>query len=146
MRWKYWIHHTWPEERTGWAEAFVRPDDPTYAGQSLWVTIDCLGEPPDENPKSTLSERYEDLRTWLGDHPYRVTESGEMGDADLVVNALDFTKAEFLEWVKVWLRAKGLPATELVPALLEEFAGTHPHADLLAHLVQQYPISKEHEP
>lgn len=146
MRWKYWIHHTWPDERTSWAEAFVRPDDPTYAGQSLWVTIDCLGEPPVESPKSTLRERYDESCNWLGDHPYRVAESEEMGDADLVVNALDFTKAEFLDWVKVWLRAKGLPAAELVPAPLEEFEGTNPQADFLAHLVKQYPASKEHEP
>lgn len=136
MTWKYRIMHSWPAERTQWAEAFVRPDDPAYGGQSLWVTIDCLGERVAEAEEPN---RYDELRAWLGDRPFRVAENREMGDSDLVVNARDFTEAEFLEWIKVWLRAKGLAVTRLVAAPLEEFAGTHPHADLLAHLTQRYP-------
>ena len=121
MRWKYRLHHTWaPDERMDWAEAFVRPHDPTYTGASLWVTIDCA--------------RDEKLRAWLGNHPYRVPEEGEAGDSDLVVNARDFSKPEFLHWVEVWLRAKGLDASGLVEAPLSDFAGTHPHADFLIRL------------
>lgn len=114
----------------------MRPSDRTHVDQSLWVTIDCLGGPPDENTKSTLRAQYEDRRTWLGDRSCRVAESGELNDIDLVVKVCDFTKAEFLEWVKVWLRAKGLAATELIPAPPEEFTGTHPHADLLTRLTR----------
>ena len=135
MTWKYRLLHTWPEERTPWAEAFVRPDDPAYQGQSLWVTIDCLGDP---SPEVAEASRPEELRVWVGDRAYRVADNGEMGDSDLVVNARDFTQAEFVEWIKVWLHAKGLSVTNLVAAPLEEFAGTHPHADLLAHLTQRY--------
>ena len=112
MNWKYFIHHTWPEERTEWAEAFVRPDDPAYTGDSLWVTIDCRD---------------------LGREPFRVVDRQD-DDADLLVNARDFTRAEFLEWMKVWLRAKGFTVTDLVPAALEEFVGTHAHADFLFRL------------
>jgi hypothetical protein len=103
VRWKYWIHHTWPEPRTQWAEAFVRPDDPNYTGESLWVTIDAAGH-------------------------------ADAGDSDFVIDAPDFTQAEFLDGIKAWLRAKGLAASELVPARLEDFAGTHPHADFLIQL------------
>ena len=95
MKWKYWIHHTWPEERTQWAEALVRPEDPTYTGESLRVTIDCVETAP-AAPTSTLDEESETHRQWLGDRPYRVADNGEAGDADLVVNARDFTKPEFL--------------------------------------------------
>lgn len=138
MRWKYCIHHEWPEERTTWAEAFVRPDDPAYTGQSLWVTIDCIGEFP-AGTRSASSEEHETLRNWLGDRPYRVAENGEQGDTDLLVNATDFTQAQFVDWTKVWLNDKRLAATELISAPMKEFEGTHSHADLLAHLIKQDP-------
>jgi hypothetical protein len=135
VRWKYWIHHAWPEERTQWAEAFVRPEDPTYTGDSLWVTIDCV-ETAQGKTNSALDEESENLRQWLGDRPYRVAANGEAGDADLVVKARDFTRSEFLGWVEVWLRAKGFAVTELVHAPLSDFASTHPHADFLIRLVE----------
>jgi hypothetical protein len=135
MRWKYCIHHTWPEERTEWAEAFVRPDDDTSPAHSLWVTIDCLGSASDAS--DSANEERETLRRWLGDRPYAVPENGEAGDSDLVVNARDFTKAEFLDWIGVWLRAKGFTVSALVPAPLDEFAGTHAHADVLIALMKK---------
>jgi hypothetical protein len=138
VRWKYWIHHEWPEERTPWAEAFVRPDDPTYSGESLWVTIDCVETTPAAMTDST-DERSETLRRWLGDRPYRVADNGEAGDTDLVIQARDFSKCEFLGWVQVWLRSKGFTVTELVHAPLSDFAGTHPHADVLLRLTQRQP-------
>jgi hypothetical protein len=101
----------------------------------LWVTIDCV-EAPTETTNSVRDEESERLRQWLGERPYRVADNGEAGDADLVVRARDFTKPEFLSWVEVWLRAKGFTVTELVEAPLSDFAGTHPHADLLIRLVQ----------
>lgn len=110
----------------------MRPADPTYTGESLWVTIDCV-----DTATASHSSSEDDsgtLRLWLGDRPYRVAENGEAGDTDLVVNAPDFTKDEFLGWVEVWLRAKGFPVTELVDAPLSEFAGTHRHADFLIQL------------
>jgi len=134
VTWKYWIHHAWPEERTQWAEAFVRPADPTYAGESLWVTIDCVDTAATTPP--TPEKDSETLRLWLCDRPYRVAENGEAGDTDLAVNARDFTRSEFLGWVEVWLRAKGFTVTELVHAPLSDFAGTHPHADFLIRLTQ----------
>jgi len=136
VRWKYSIHHTWPDERTRWAEAFVRPEDPTYTGESLWVTIDCVETVTGTATNPMLDEESEKLRQWLGDRPYRVADGGEAGDSDLVVNASNFTKPEFLRWVEVWLRAKGHTVTELVHAPLSDFAGTHPHADFLIRLSQ----------
>jgi hypothetical protein len=130
VTWKYCLHHTWPDGPRGWAEAFVRPDDPSSA-ESLWVTIDCVGAVEEE------SQRSQRLHAWLGDRPYRVAEDGEAGDSDVIVNAAEFTQAEFLEWVKVWLRAKGFDVTDLVAAPLEEFAGTHSHADLLVQLTRR---------
>lgn len=135
MRWKYCIHHTWPEERTDWAEAFVRPDDDKPVPESLWVTIDCLG--PAFDASASADEDGAMLRRWLGGRPYAVAEHGEAGDSDLVVNARDFTKAEFLGWIEVWLRAKGFTVSELVPAPLDEFAGTHAHADMLIAIVKK---------
>jgi hypothetical protein len=132
MRWTYCIHHAWPEERTEWAEAFVRPDD---AGESLWVSIDCLGSAFDASASADEGEAM--LRRWLGDRPYAVPEHGEAGDSDLVVNARDFTKNEFLNWIEVWLGAKGFTVSELVPVPLDEFAGTHPHADMLIALTKK---------
>jgi hypothetical protein len=102
----------------------------------LWVTIDCVEPAPGTTTNPTLDEEPESLRHWLGDRPYRVADNGEAGDADLVVRARDFTKPEFLGWVEVWLRAKGLKVTELVHAPQSDFAGTHAHADLLIRLAQ----------
>ena len=62
-----------------------------------------------------------------------------MGDSSMVVPTRDFTRAEFLEWVKVWLREQGLPVTDLVSAPLEELSETHPHADLLKTLADKFP-------
>jgi hypothetical protein len=67
MRWKYWIHHTWPDERTRWAEAFVRPEDPNSTGESLWLTIDCVETVAGTGTNSMLDEESEKLRQWLGD-------------------------------------------------------------------------------
>lgn len=110
----------------------MRPADPTYAGESLWVTIDCV-DTAAASPSSSEDDS-ETLRLWLGDRPYRVADDGQVGDTDLAVNAPDFTKAEFRSWVEVWLRAKGFPVTDLVDAPLSEFAGTHRHADFLIQL------------
>jgi hypothetical protein len=101
----------------------------------LWVTIDCM-ETASGTTNTAFDEESESVRQWLGDRPYRVADNGEAGDADLVVNARDFTRPEFLGWVEVWLRAKGFTVTELVHAPLSEFAGTHPHADVLIRLIQ----------
>lgn len=108
MKWKYSFHHAWDENRTDWAEAFVRPNDADDTVASLWVTVVCA-------PADSSFGR-EDI------------------DADLVVDARDFTQSEFLHYVTVWLREQGMTVTELVPATLEDFAGTHAHADFLIHL------------
>jgi hypothetical protein len=84
------------------------------------VTIDCVEAASGTTTNPALDEE----------------SDGEAGDADLVVNARDFTMPEFLGWVEVWLRAKGFAVTELVHAPLSDFASTHPHADFLIRLVE----------
>ena len=145
MNWIYYIHHEWPEgERMRWAELFILPDDPSYDGQALWVTIDCVGETPSDNSDTDLVEWYQKAQEKLGDSAFRlIDESDDMGDTNMVVATSDFSKDEFLNWVKTWTKATGLPIANLTPAPLDEFTGRHEHADFLRTLQKMYGSSAE---
>jgi hypothetical protein len=138
MKWKYWLYgKNWNEERRPWAEVFVRPQDPDYRGEPLWVTILCVGS-LGGNEGGPLSEWHSRLVDWLGGRPYRINMSGEIGLSDLYVRGSDFTRDEFLGWVMVWLRDGGLPVTELVEAPLAEVLGTDHCEDPLKALIDRY--------
>jgi hypothetical protein len=140
MKWRYYIHHEWPDgERRKWAELFILPDDSSYDGEALWVTIDCVGEAPGDDSDEDTIKRYQKAQKKLGDSSYCIiTEADDMGDTNMIVAASNFSKDEFLEWVKVWIKAQGLPVSELISAPLEQFIGRHQHADFLHALIKKY--------
>jgi len=135
MNWRYYIPHDWPESgRTTWEDIFILPDDPSYSGEALWLTINCLGEPPGENSGVEPSE-WAEAAAMLGDAPYRVSDEADGPGIDMIVRGVDFSEGEFLEWVKEWLRVKGIAVSELVPAPLEDFAGRLSQADFILRLI-----------
>jgi len=137
MNWKYWIMHKWTDERIRWGEAFILPEDTEYDGDALWITIDCIGTPDDHVGHQEIAW-YEEAKTKLGSKPYCLCYSDELGDTDLLVNARDFTKGEFLYWIKVWLLEQGINADKLISASLDDFLGRHEHADFMYRIIQRY--------
>jgi hypothetical protein len=124
--WKYFIPHIWEGERQVWEDVYLLPVGGRYDGQALWLTIDALGKAEDSAVGAIdVDDRAEALRK-LGDRSYHIDGT------DMLVRQEDFTKAEMLEWVRVWLRDNGLPVSELIEAPLEEFQGRAQHADLIA--------------
>jgi hypothetical protein len=143
MNWKYWIMHKWTDERFRWGEAFILPDDPEYDGDALWITIDCIGTPEDHISHEEIVW-YEEAKTMLGNSPYYLCASDELGDTDLLVNAKDFTKDDFLNWILIWLQEQGIKADNLIGAPLDDFLGRHEHADFLNEIIQQYGKNQDH--
>ncbi len=138
MNWKYRLIHEWPEgERTIWAELFLLPDDPNYEGEALWVTIDCVGENHGEDERDI--RWYKKAQEKLGNLSYKIiTEEDNMGDTNMIIAASDFSKDEFLQWVKTWIRSQGLPVDELIPASLDHFTGRNQHADFIKNITDKY--------
>jgi hypothetical protein len=125
MNWKYHIPHVWDTPRAVWEDVYLRPDVPDSDEQSVWLTIDALGDASDPNHGSDRAEFQKEALAKLGENAYWTD------GADMIVRVRDFSKEEFLSWVKVWLEHNGLPVTDLVEAPFTEFAGTNPHAELL---------------
>jgi hypothetical protein len=147
MTWKYWIMHEWAEGvRFQCGELFVLPDEQSYEGQALWLTIDCVPKVRDDQNswRWHLSEEeqiewYETARAKLGDaQQCLIAEEDGLGDSDMLVAAASFTREEFIEWVLVWFREQGIRAHRLVSASLEDFTGRHEHANLLGELISEY--------
>lgn len=44
-----------------------------------------------------------------------------MGDSNMIINAKDFSKEEFLEYVKIFIREMDIPITDLIDAPVNEF-------------------------
>jgi len=127
MNWKYHIPHTWdpPTQRMGWAEVWLLPNDPSYKGGSIWLTIDALaGGPDDMEPGEFRKEALQKL----GDRDFWIK------DGDMIVRVEDFNREEFLQWVKVWIENRGLQFSGLVEAPFEDFAGTNKMARVIGPL------------
>lgn len=125
MKWKYHIPRVWDRNRQSWEDFYLLPCDPSYRGETIWLTIDALG-----NGKSRGSVLQE------GDFK-RLEEDLEGRDyiihgTDMVVRGWAFTKHEFLRWVRVWLEENGFGVDELVEAPLEDFEGTNQHVRIVA--------------
>lgn len=95
MNWKYHIPHVWDSPRVVWEDIWLLPDDPNYEGESIWLTVDALGDTasPTQDPKR--AEFQKEALKKLGDRQYWIDS------ANMIVRAKDFTKAELLRWVKV---------------------------------------------
>jgi len=125
MRWLYFVPHGWSpaESREQWADVILLPDDSSYKGSALCVTVDAILD----------SSNYSDPE-WADWHRQKVSQMGDadfymdMSSMDLAVRAADFDKSECLAWVSLWLRESGLPFSELAEGSAHQFAARHPIA------------------
>jgi hypothetical protein len=127
MNWKYFIPHVWDKPRQSWEDFYLLPCDPSYGGDSIWLTIDALG---DVNRTTAVldAEDFERLEKEMEGKDYVIH------GADMTVRGEAFNKSEFLKWVKVWLEENGFEVDELVEAPFEDFEGTNKHARIVAGL------------
>lgn len=127
MKWKYYIPHAWDEPRESWEDFYLLPCDPSYRGDSIWLTIDALD---DVNGTTAVldTEDFHRLEKEMEGKDYVVHGT------DMIVRGEAFTKREFLKWVKVWLEENGFEVDELVEAPFEDFEGTNQHARTVAGL------------
>jgi hypothetical protein len=123
MDWKYYIPHSWDREREVWEDIYLLPvEDIGYDGKALWLTINALGD------VDTVSERAEmqaEFLSQLGDRDYYIDGT------EMIVKAIDLSKIELLDWVRVWLREHRLPIANLIEAPVEEFRHKAMYADLV---------------
>lgn len=123
MDWKYYIPHLWDREREVWEDIYLLPvEDIGYDGKALWLTINALG---DVDSVSERAEMQAEFLNQLGDRDYYIDGT------EMIVKAIDLSKMELLEWVRVWLREHRLPISNLIEAPVEEFRHKAMYADLV---------------
>ena len=44
MNWKYYCPRTWDEPRQVWEDVYLLPDDPSYKGEAIHLTVDAFGD------------------------------------------------------------------------------------------------------
>jgi hypothetical protein len=125
MNWKYHIPHVWDDERSPWEDFYLLPCDPNYSGESIWLTINVLGDGSEKG--CFRGKEFERFVALMEGKEYI-----SYGEANMAVRGMAFTKEEFLKWVKVWLTDKGFEVDELTEAPIEDFAGTNQHACVVA--------------
>jgi hypothetical protein len=125
MNWKYYIPHVWDTPRTVWEDIYLLPDVPDPEPQSIWLTIDALGDAADLAHGSERAEFQRIALARLGDREFWID------GAEMIVRARDFSQEELLGWARVWLTEQGLPVAELVETPVAAFAGTNGRAALL---------------
>jgi len=130
MKWLYHIPHVWesPKERHVWEDIYLLPVDAPPDTESLWLTIDALGDPAVPEHGSERGEFRDESLVKLGDADWHIDAT------DMIVRAVDFDMDELLGWVRVWLAETGFECSELVPAPVERFSNTNDHATLVASL------------
>ncbi len=132
MNWRYHIPSIWHSPRQVWEDIFLLPDAPDYEGDSIWLTIDALGDPDNPAHGSDRAEFIVEALVKLGNNPFWIDGT------DMIVRAVDFDKAELLAWVKIWLTETGLLVDHLIETPLEPFVGTNPMATTLKTLQEVY--------
>ncbi|HKR61552.1 MAG TPA: hypothetical protein VJS64_17830 [Pyrinomonadaceae bacterium] len=121
MKWKYYIPAEWkPGKRQTWEDVWLLPDDKTYHGESIWLTIDSL-----TSAVEYLSE--EEIKS-----PEVNAGEFHINGTDMLVGVKDFSREEILNWTKVWLSESGFSVTELIEGTFEEFEGTNDEARAIA--------------
>ncbi len=143
--WKYCLCHEWLQERVTWEDFLVLPDDPDKDEQALWLTFSTLGDGPESPLDPDSIAFYERCFKLLDGRKYwvRTPEEPPLGDADLLINGLDFSKEELVEWIRVWLNENGLSVDDLIEAPLSEFRNRSSHADALLGLQEAFPPEDE---
>jgi hypothetical protein len=103
----------------------VVADDPTYDGESVWLTIDALsGGADDMHPGEFRGEALQKL----GDNVFWIRTGDDRSivkDCDMIVRAEDFDKTEFLRWVQKWIEVQGFQFSGLVEADFKEFENSN---------------------
>ena len=120
--------HIWDTPRQVWEDIYLLPDKSDYDGQALHLTVDALGDPEDPSHGTDQEEFHAEALKKLG------SEEFWADDSDMIVRARDFSKAELLEWVKLWLGDQGLRASSFIEAPLSEFEGRTSHASVVAEV------------
>jgi hypothetical protein len=132
MNWIYYILHEWPQnEKMAWAEALVLPHDLEYTSEAIWVTIDSLGSFHLED--SGHKELHDLCVKLIGDKEFWIKDEEEKEvltiDSDMVVRQYNFTKDEFLHYLKIWIESKVMKIESLLEGKIIDFAGRHSIAD-----------------
>lgn len=125
MIWKYHLPHARKHYRTC-EDIWLLPDDPTYTGDSIWLTVKSLAFLMDQCERQEDFDSFQEALLRLSDRDYLI-EGGEV-----VVKAWHFEKAEMLRWARTWLKDKGLEAEQLIEAHFQDFAGTNKQARRMA--------------
>src|SRR5215210_2878354 len=121
MKWKYYIPAVWePDERQTWEDVRLLPDNETYHGASIWLTIDSL-----TSAVEYLSEKQ--MRS-----PEVPAGGFHIDGTDMIVGVKDFSQEEILDWTKVWLSESGFSVTELLEGTFEDFQDTNDEARAIA--------------
>jgi hypothetical protein len=135
MKWLYFIPHVWdgPDARATWEDVYLKPLGPDYRGESLWLTVDALGDETIVEHGADRQEFREEALRKLGSMDHWI------GDGDMIVRAVDFTRDELLGWVKIWLEHHEFAVTELVEGSRAAFAGTNDHARAIEAAMDRMP-------
>ncbi len=141
INWKYYIPHTWEDnEKFRWADIWLLPDKSDYKGDSLWLTIDALGNSSDIYNEEQKEYREEMLQK-LGDRDFYCDDE----KLDMIVRADNFTKEEFLKWVKVCITHKGFPCKDLVESTFEDFKDTNEQAKVIYNISESLKDNQQGE-
>ncbi len=121
MKWKFYIPSEWkPNERQTWEDVWVMPTEQNNTGKSIWLTIESLtsaGEFGDERSFESIAKKLEAQKFYID-------------GADVFVNTKDFSRAEIIDWIQIWLQESGFVVSELIEGTFEEFENTN--ADAIA--------------
>jgi hypothetical protein len=99
MRWIYHIPHSWePGRRHPWGTVWLKPDGSVPDRPAISLTIDAFGDTSDPAHGSERALFQEEALAKLGGKECWI------GGDEMIVNVRDFNRAEFLDWVQVWLR------------------------------------------
>ena len=108
MHWKFVFCHSWdgPGLRRTWEDVLLLPDDPSYDGGALWLTVEG-----------------------------GATKRWDRETITLTLATPDFDLRELLEATWIALDTIGVVVDGLVPAPLTDFCGRSEHADMLLLLL-----------
>jgi len=126
--WKYCFPHIWDRPREVWEDVYLLPDDPTYLGAGLHLTVDAFGNVLDSSHGSDRAAFQEKVLAKLAGAPYRID-----GD-EMLLRQEDFSRDELLGWIRVWLEHHGFSVDRLREVALAEFNGRLAHADFVSAL------------
>lgn len=127
LRVRYRFAHEWESPRSIWEDVYLLVDEPRFAGPGIHLTVVGVGDARvDAEDRSAAVER-------LAGREYVIDREA----GDMYVHTDDFTKAELLEWTRVFLEDIGVSADQLVEAPLSFFVGRIAHADFVEALVKR---------